>query len=143
MSKSGGGTIESKAFDAAKLGAWVSKLPSRIPAVTYINDAVVFSHLTSLIGPFLFTTRRILPLIAKALVGQRLTSIERGWAAQPLYINLRKGRGMFASKQVSQNWFRGRPMGEAIGAEAKTSKGLVTTAATRGVILAIRGFTHN
>ncbi|KAM6507081.1 hypothetical protein FALCPG4_018470 [Fusarium falciforme] len=143
MGKGGGRTIESKAFNAKKLGAWESKLPpSRIPAAIYTNDAAIFSRLTSLIGAFVYATRRMLPLIAKALVGQRLTSMGRGLVAQLLYLNLRKGEGDIRLKTRLSKLVQG-PMGEVIGAEVRTSKGLMTIGATRGVILAAGGFAHN
>ncbi|KAH7141812.1 FAD binding domain-containing protein [Dactylonectria macrodidyma] len=143
MGKGGGRTIESKVFNTKKLGAWESRLPpSSIPAAIYTNDAPVFSRLTSSIGAFVYATWRVLPLIARALVGQRLTSLGRGLVAQLLYLHLRQG-GSHVRLGTSLSKLVQGPMGEVIGAEVRSSKGLITIRTIRGVILAAGGFAHN
>ncbi|KAF5011954.1 hypothetical protein FDECE_1960 [Fusarium decemcellulare] len=139
----GGRTIETKPFDAKKLKEWQSKLPpAQVPVAIHTNDAPVFTRVTSSLSSFLYVTRKMIPLIARALLGQKLTSMGRGLVAQLLFLNLKHEGGDIRTRASLLNLIQG-PAGDILGAEVQTPQGSRTIRTTRGVILAAGGFAHN
>ncbi|KND92083.1 3-oxosteroid 1-dehydrogenase [Tolypocladium ophioglossoides CBS 100239] len=115
MGKGGGRTIESKAFDSRKLGAWQAALPSARPLAIQTIDAIILTRLTSSPRAFAYTVKKFIPLIAKAFLGQRLTSM-----------------GLALDSD-----------GKVVGAKLDMKTGSQTICATRGLILAAGGYAHN
>ncbi|CAI6099148.1 unnamed protein product [Clonostachys chloroleuca] len=143
MGRGGGRTIETKPFNARKLKEWQSKLPpAQVPVAIHTNDAPVFSRVASSLGSFLYVTQKMLPLIARALIGQKLTSMGRGLVAQLLYLNLKHKGGDILTGTKFSKLIQGKD-GEVIGAEIKFGSRSRAVRATRGVILAAGGFAHN
>ncbi|KAM0256204.1 hypothetical protein ACHAPA_012251 [Fusarium lateritium] len=143
MGRDGGRSIESKPFNVKKLRSWESKFPpSNIPVAIQTSDTPIFTRVLSSMGAFIYVTRRILPLVGKALLGRRLTSLGRGLVAQLLYLNLKHDGGNIRITTRLSKLIQDQ-QGSVIGAEVKTPKGLRVIRATRGVILAAGGFAHN
>ncbi|KAM5349911.1 hypothetical protein ACJ41O_006416 [Fusarium nematophilum] len=141
MGKGGGRSIETKPFNMKKLGEWQTKFPpSKTPAI-HTNDAAVFTRLTSSFGAFVYATWRMIPIIAKSLVGQKLTTMGRGLVAQLLYLNLKQHADIRVNTRLGK-LIQGQD-GGVIGAEVQTATGFRTIRATRGVVLAAGGFAHN
>lgn len=142
--KGGGRTIESKVFNTKKLGAWRARLPpSDLPVAIYTNDAPLFSRLTSSLSAFAEATVKVLPLLAKSLVGHDSASLGRALVAQLLHLNLQKKANMDLRVETSLSKLIQSPEGRVVGAELRTVEGIRTIRAKRGVILAAGGFARN
>ncbi|KAH6686974.1 FAD binding domain-containing protein [Plectosphaerella plurivora] len=146
--KDGGRTIESKAFDVKKLGAWQAKLPaSDVPLAIYTNDAPLFTRVTSSVAAFATAATKVLPLALRMLRGQKLVSLGRALVAQLLHLNLSANAGAAANVDIRLETSLIRLIessaGDIVGAELRTLDGLRTVRAERGVILAAGGFARN
>lgn len=140
----GGRTIESRVFNLKNLAKqWRAKLPPPLsPVAIYGNDVPVLTRLLSSPGAFRYTMRTILPLVARALVGQQPASMGMGLVAQLLYLNLKHGStDIRVNTRISQ-LIQGEN-GAIHGAEVQTISGLKTIQATKGVVLAAGGFAQN
>ncbi|GFF62217.1 3-oxosteroid 1-dehydrogenase [Aspergillus udagawae] len=143
MGQGGGRTIETKPFNVNKLKDWQSKLPpTLVPVAIHTNDVPVFARATSSLSAFFYAFRKILPLVAKALAGQKLASMGRGLVAQLLYLNL-KHQGGDIRIRTSLSSLIQSPAGDVLGAQVRSPEGLRSIRATRGVVLAAGGFAHN
>ncbi|KAF6830828.1 hypothetical protein CMUS01_07591 [Colletotrichum musicola] len=143
--KGGGRSIESRVFNTNKLGRkWSAALPpSTTPVAIYTNDAPVITKMTSSLRAFVQSTRIVLPLLARTLLGQKLTSMGRGLVAQLLYLNI-KHNNTDVRLNTSLADLIESPEGSIVGAKVLNPAGETSTIlASRGVILAAGGFAHN
>lgn len=141
----GGRSIESRVFNTNKLGKkWSAALPpSNTPMAIYTNDAPVITRMTSSLRAFARSTRIVLPLLARTLLGQRLTSLGRGLVAQLLYLNIKNDNTDIRINTSLLDLIQS-PDGSVVGAKVRNHDGETRTIlASRGVILAAGGFAHN
>ncbi|KAK1516735.1 hypothetical protein CPAR01_16351 [Colletotrichum paranaense] len=143
MGKGGGRTIESVAFDTRKLGKWQAALPpANIPVAIHGEQAPWITMMTASLQAFIKSTRIMLPIVCKTILGQKLVSLGRGLIAQLLYLNIKHAtdirlRTSFLDLTLSQ-------AGKVTGARVKLPDGTTKTInASRAVILAAGGFAHN
>lgn len=142
MGKGGGRSIESKAFDTRKLGAWQAALPpARSPAAIQTIDAMVLTRFTSSPKAFAYTIKTMIPLIAKAFLGQRLASMGLALVAQLMYFNIKHNVDVRLETSLSE--LIQDSNGKVIGARLNTKTGIRTIYASRGLILAAGGYAHN
>ncbi|KAM0268394.1 hypothetical protein ACHAQH_009996 [Verticillium albo-atrum] len=142
MGKGGGRTIESEVFDESKLKDARHLLPPLDhPAPVYTNDASVMTRMTSSASAFAYAVRRMFPLMLRALIGQKLSSMGRGLVAQLLYLNVRRDTCIKTDHALTK--LLTGPGGTVIGAQIRTPDGLQNIKATHGVLLAAGGFARN
>lgn len=141
MGREGGRCLETEIFDTTKLKTWQSMLPQNLSPAIYTNDAGTITRITSSTGAFFYTMRKAIPLIARGLVGQKLTSLGRGLVAQLLYLNMKSGTHICTDTSLSK--IIRASNGHVVGAELKSGTGNLTVHASCGVILAAGGFAHN
>ncbi|KAI9373251.1 FAD binding domain-containing protein [Aspergillus egyptiacus] len=150
MGSGGGRTLESRVFDTRRLKEWEAKLPPPLaPIAVYTADAALLSRMAASPGAFLHATSKILPLLGRALLGQRPSSMGRALVAQLLYLNLRHNGGDLDLRlETSLSRLLQSTQGEILGAEIQpttcgSTPQTMTIRATRGVILAAGGFARN
>ncbi|KAH7011107.1 FAD binding domain-containing protein [Ilyonectria destructans] len=141
MGVGGGRTIESKPFNLKKLGNWQKWLPTNKSPPIQTNDAGTITRMTSSTGAFLYTARKMIPLMMRAMTGQKLTSMGHGLVAQLLYLN--KLQGTDIRLETAFVDLMNGPNGTITGVRVNTKDEIRTIRAKRGVVLAAGGFAHN
>ncbi|KAF4783214.1 hypothetical protein HER10_EVM0007394 [Colletotrichum scovillei] len=143
MGKGGGRTIESVAFDTRKLGKWQAALPpANIPVAIHGEQAPWITMMTASLQAFIKSTRIMLPIIGKTILGQKLVSLGRGLIAQLLYLNIKHATDIRLHTSLLDLMLS--QAGKVTGAKVKLRDGTTKTIkASRAVILAAGGFAHN
>ncbi|KAF9875265.1 flavocytochrome c [Colletotrichum karsti] len=145
MGKGGGRTIETEVFNKKKLSKkWQDALPPpNSPVAFYTNDAAVITRMSSSLQAFARSTRAVIPLIIKMILGQKPTSMGHGLVAQLLYLNTKDSLPTDIRLSTSLDSLTTSPSGRVTGAKVETPSGEHSIIASRGVILAAGGFAHN
>lgn len=140
----GGRNIESIPWDTRKLKERVALLPEQVfPLALRTDNANKFAQMAASPRAFLDATREAIPLIARGLMGQKLTSMGRGLVAQLLYLNDKQQQTDIRMNTAFSQLIQA-PDGRVVGAEIKDAQGNTKAIqASRGVVLAAGGFAHN
>ncbi|RDW63076.1 3-ketosteroid 1-dehydrogenase helE [Aspergillus mulundensis] len=140
----GGRSLEARVFDMRRVGVWEGRIrPSGIPVAMYTHDGRVFSRVLSSVVAFGYVVRRMLPLFARMVVGQRPASMGRALVGQLLHLNLKHDGEFDLRTQTGLSKLIQDPTGRVVGAEVRTADACTSIRATRGIILAAGGFAHN
>ncbi|KAF7334972.1 3-oxosteroid 1-dehydrogenase [Mycena venus] len=138
----GGRSVESELFDTRKLGDWQKLMPPpNIPLAFLMQDSGTLTRMASSPSTMAQSLYKIIPTMARNMLGQKLTGMGRALVAQLLYLNRELKADIRTENSLVE--FIQSPDGVIVGAEFNTPAGLRAIHAKRGILLATGGFAHN